>query len=47
MAEHGYPVTREAYIAQLYGKYPPDEEWTPEHELQLPLQLREGYDPND
>ena len=35
MRKNGVPVTREAYVGLAYGNYPPDEEWTPEHEATL------------
>ena len=38
----GIPVTRENYIKLIHGRPVPNEEWTPEHEMDLPEGLREG-----
>jgi hypothetical protein len=36
----GVPVTRENYIAFVYGDDGIPEDWTPEHEAELPEELR-------
>ena len=41
MKRNNVPLTRENYIGLAYGKYPPDEEWTQEHEATLPPELQE------
>lgn len=38
------PITRENYIGLIHGRDIPPDEWTPEHELDLPPSLREGVD---
>jgi hypothetical protein len=37
----GLPVTRQNYIELLHGRAVPAEEWTPEHEMDLPPELRQ------
>lgn len=44
MRKHGIPVTRQNFIRQNWGRDVPNEEWTPEHEMELPPELREGFD---
>lgn len=41
MKRHDIPITRESYIRLAWGRLLSDEEMTPEHEDQLPPQLRE------
>jgi hypothetical protein len=40
MIQRDAPVTRESYIQMVYGKEEP-EEWTPEHESNLPQELQD------
>jgi hypothetical protein len=40
MKAKGIEITREKYIALAYGDDVPDP-WTPEHEAELPPELRE------
>ena len=40
----GLPYNRENYIRLNWGRDIPDEEWTSEDEMELPPELREGFD---
>ena len=42
MRRHGIEPTRQNAIRLAWGRDVPDEEWTPEHEEQLPPELQEG-----
>jgi hypothetical protein len=37
--QRGLPITRENYIGVMHGNLPPDEEWSGEHEADLPREL--------
>jgi hypothetical protein len=39
LKRHGIPVTRENYLHLAYMGQPP-EEWTAEHEAELPMELQ-------
>lgn len=41
MRRAGVPITRENFIRAIHGRPVPDGEWTPEHEMDLPPELRD------
>jgi hypothetical protein len=45
MLNHNIPLTRENYISGAYGAEP--DEWTAEHEAELPLPLQKGWEPEE
>ncbi|GAB5503428.1 hypothetical protein [Pyruvatibacter sp.] len=43
--DRNIPWTREAFIGWNWPDGVPDDEWTAEHEEQVPEELQEGYQP--
>ena len=45
MRRLGIEINRETFVAFSYGETP--EDWGAEDELQMPIKLRNGYEPED